>query len=279
MPQRKAETITEELPFVSDMAYPEIEVKGREDEIRNLTEVLYRRRMQNCVLVGPPGVGKTAIVREVARRLADTYKFVSLDTGALEAGTDLRGTFENKILQLVAAARRYENNYNKKVVVFIDEIHTICTAGALRAKETELTAANMLKPYISEGKLTVWGATTVPEYAMTIGRDKALMRRLPPVLVSELSRENVIEILKKFSDGCSGVTDRLIEYVYSCSEEISGINPDKSIDILDRAMAKKKLFGKFINWADAVNAAKSDVKRSKEAVEQVMLSGVTNNSL
>lgn len=270
MPPRIAETITQELPFVYDVGDPEIDVKGREDMVQSLIETLYRKRMQNCVLVGPPGVGKTALVKEVARRLRGTYKFVSVDINALESGTDLRGSFEDRMLHLAAAVRRHENNYREKIVLFIDEIHTICTAGAIRAKETELTAANILKPYISDGRLRVWGATTVSEYASTIGRDKALMRRLPPIYVEEIPMEQIIEVLKSFSHE-EKVPDTVIRLAYELSLKIPGTNPDKSIDIVDRAISKKRLYGDKISWEEAVKKSYSEVSMSMEAMKKILL--------
>jgi ATP-dependent Clp protease ATP-binding subunit ClpA len=264
MEARNAKTIPEELPFLSEITRPSIEVIGREDEIKRLTEILYKTRMQNCVLIGEAGVGKTTLVEEVARRMKKTHEFVVMDISNVQAGTKFRGTFEQKFMQTALSISRYENNFHKKVVIFIDEVHTIYTAGSLTGESTDLTAANILKPYIADGRITVWGATTLDEYKATIMRDKALMRRMPPIIINELDDEISRQIVEEFIKGSilddGGNTKSLAASVMNFSKTIqSGSNPDKALELADRAIAKKTFekqdsFTAVRNAADDMNA-------------------------
>ncbi len=223
-------------------------VIGREKEIERVTHILARRRKNNPVLIGEPGVGKTAIVEGLAIRIAKgevpeklkDKRIVSLDMASLIAGTKYRGQFEERLKAIV---KELENN--KNVILFIDEIHTLVGAGAA---EGSMDASNILKPSLSRGEIQVIGATTIDEYRKYIEKDGALERRFQPVMVEEPSVEDAIEILKglksKFEEFHNVViTDEAIERAVKLS--VRYINdrklPDKAIDIIDEAGAKAQL--------------------------------------
>ncbi len=223
-------------------------VIGREKEIERVTHILARRRKNNPVLIGEPGVGKTAIVEGLALRIArgdvpeklKNKRIVSLDMASLIAGTKYRGQFEERLKAIV---KELENN--KDVILFIDEIHTLVGAGAA---EGSMDASNILKPSLSRGEIQVIGATTIDEYRKHIEKDGALERRFQPVMVEEPSVEDTIEILKglrsKFEEFHNvEITDEAIERAVKLA--VRYINdrklPDKAIDIIDEAGAKAQL--------------------------------------
>src|SRR5262249_16860857 len=172
-------------------------VIGRDDEIRRVIQVLSRRTKNNPVLIGEPGVGKTAIVEGLARRIVDgdvpeglkSKEIVALDLGALVAGTKYRGEFEDRLKALLREIEKSDGRY----VLFIDELHTLVGAGAA---EGSVDASNMLKPALARGELLCVGATTIAEYRKHIEKDAALERRFQPILVSEPDVEATIAILR-----------------------------------------------------------------------------------
>ncbi|MBI3179758.1 MAG: AAA family ATPase, partial [Deltaproteobacteria bacterium] len=172
-------------------------VIGRDDEIRRVLQVLARRTKNNPVLIGEPGVGKTAIVEGLARRVVDgdvplnmrNRRIVALDLGALVAGTKYRGEFEDRLKAVLKEVTESEG----EVVLFIDELHTLVGAGAA---EGAIDAANLLKPALARGELHCIGATTLDEYRKHIEKDAALERRFQPVMVQPPSVEDTISILR-----------------------------------------------------------------------------------
>ena len=221
-------------------------VIGRDDEIRRSIQVLSRRTKNNPVLVGDPGVGKTAIVEGIAQRIAigdvpeglKNKKVVQLDMGALIAGAKYRGEFEDRLKAVLKEIQEAEGG----IILFIDELHTIVGAGAA---EGSVDAGNMLKPMLARGELRLMGATTLDEYRKHIEKDKALERRFQPVMVDEPSVEETISILRglkekyevhhgvRISDGAI-VAAATLSHRYISERFL----PDKAIDLIDEAGAK-----------------------------------------
>src|SRR5205814_4937294 len=172
-------------------------VIGRDEEIRRAIQVLSRRTKNNPVLIGEPGVGKTAIVEGIAQRIASgdvpeglkDKRVLALDLGALVAGTKYRGEFEDRLKALLKEIESAAG----KIILFIDELHTLVGAGAAEGAQD---AANMLKPALARGELRCIGATTLDEYRKHIEKDKALERRFQPVMVGEPTVEDTIAILR-----------------------------------------------------------------------------------
>ena len=224
-------------------------VIGRDDEIRRIVQVLSRRTKNNPVLIGEPGVGKTAIVEGLAQRIAqgdvsETLKnrrLVALDMGALIAGTKYRGEFEDR---LKAVLKEIENAEGE-VILFIDELHTLVGAGAA---EGAMDASNMLKPALARGSLRCVGATTIDEFRKHIEKDAALERRFQPVMVLEPSIEDTISILRGLKEKYEvhhGVRIRDAAIVSAAMLSHRYISdrflPDKAIDLIDECASKLRI--------------------------------------
>ncbi len=224
-------------------------VIGRERETNRVVEILSRRQKNNPVLIGDPGVGKTAIVEGLALRIAQKRvpeplldkRVLSLDMGRLIAGTKFRGEFEDRLKAVIDEIEKSKRN----VILFIDEMHTVVGAGAA---EGAMDASNILKPALSRGDLQAIGATTVSEYRKHIEKDPALERRFQPVMVDEPSPADTVEILKglrpKYEEHHKlTITDEAIEAAVSLSVRyITGrFLPDKAIDVIDDASARCRL--------------------------------------
>jgi ATP-dependent Clp protease ATP-binding subunit ClpB len=222
---------------------------GREEEIKRVIEVLSRRKKNNPVLIGEAGVGKTAIVEGLAQKIVkgevpDALKnkeLISLDLGALVAGTKYRGEFEERIKAVLKELKRQEGRY----LLFIDELHTLVGAGAA---EGALDASNLLKPALARGELRCIGATTLKDYQKYIEKDPALERRFQPVFVSEPSVEETIEILKGIREKYElhhgvKITDEALKACAQLSARYitDRFLPDKAIDLMDEAMASLRL--------------------------------------
>jgi len=221
---------------------------GRQRELRRVITVLGRRQKNNPVLIGEPGVGKTAIVEGLARRIQEGNvpaalrgkRIVSLNMGGMVAGAMFRGQFEQRIKAILEELRRADD-----VIVFIDELHTVVGAGAA---EGAVGAADMLKPALARGELRCIGATTLDEYRKHIEKDAALERRFQPVMVDEPSVEEAIEMLRivrnnyELHHGVS-ITDESIEAAVKLSDRYINDRflPDKGIDVMDEAASALRL--------------------------------------
>ncbi len=224
-------------------------VIGRDEEIRRVLQILSRRTKNNPILIGEPGVGKTAIVEGLAQRIVDgdvpenlkSKILVSLDMGLLVAGAKYKGEFEERLKAVIKEV----TDSNGEIILFIDEIHTLIGAGG---GEGAMDAANLLKPALARGELHAIGATTLKEYQKYIEKDKALERRFQSVLVDEPSVEDSISILRGIKDkyelhhGVRIKDDAVIASVELSSRYISDrFLPDKAIDLMDEAASKLRL--------------------------------------
>ncbi|MCP4040150.1 MAG: ATP-dependent chaperone ClpB [bacterium] len=224
-------------------------VVGRDEEIRRVVQVLSRRRKNNPVLIGEPGVGKTAIAEGLAQRIAEgdvpetlkDKRVISLDIGALIAGAKYRGEFEDRLKAVLSEISESDGN----VVLFIDELHTIVGAGAA---EGASDAANLLKPALARGELHCIGATTLDEYRKHVEKDAALERRFQPVLVGEPNVEDTISILRglkeRYEDhhgvriqDAALVAAATLSYRYISDRFL----PDKAIDLMDEAASRVRV--------------------------------------
>jgi ATP-dependent Clp protease ATP-binding subunit ClpC len=221
---------------------------GRDDEIERVSQILSRRKKNNPVLIGEPGVGKTAIAEGLAQRIVEgrvpqtleNKRIVTLDMASIVAGTKYRGQFEERMKAVIN-----EIQNSRDVIIFIDELHTIVGAGGA---EGSLDASNIFKPVLSRGELQCIGATTLNEYRKYIEKDGALERRFQVVMVDPPSNEDTIKILKglrtKYEEHHKvKITDEAIEAAVKLSDRyVSGkFQPDKSIDVIDEAGSKAHL--------------------------------------
>ncbi len=230
-------------------------VIGRDSEVERVIQILCRRTKNNPLLLGEPGVGKTAIVEGLAKRILQgkvpdlllNKKIYSLDMGLLIAGTIYRGEFEARIRQVID-----EVSQNPNIIVFIDEIHNIVGAGS---NQGTMDAANILKPALSRGRIRCIGATTAPEYKKYIENDAALERRFQPVYVKEPSLADTVKILEGIKDNYEAyhrvdITTEAVQAAVRLSDRYitNKFLPDKAIDLIDETAAAKRLKAKTAAW-------------------------------
>ena len=248
-------------------------VIGRDKEIARVIQILSRRTKNNPVLIGEPGVGKTAIAEGLAQRIVNgnvpeilrSKRIISLSISSMLAGAKYRGEFEERLKKAIDEVQKHDD-----MIIFIDEIHTLVGAGAT---EGAMDAANILKPALARGEFQVIGATTLDEYKKHIEKDAALERRFQPVLVGEPSEEDALEILKGLRDRYEAfhkakITDEALEAAVSLSSRYitDRFLPDKAIDVVDEAASKVRM--KVFSAAPDVKALETqlaDVKKEKEA--------------
>ncbi|MFZ4461002.1 MAG: ATP-dependent Clp protease ATP-binding subunit [Patescibacteria group bacterium] len=241
---------------------------GRDTEIDRLISILNRKTKNNPCLVGEPGVGKTAVVEGLARRIVEgnvplamqNKRVVALDLSGLVAGTKYRGEFEARIKQIIDEASKLEN----EIIIFIDEIHTIIGAGS---GEGTLDAANILKPAMGRGKICVIGATTLTEYQKYIEKDTALERRFQKIEVDEPDQKTAIEIIKGLAPSFEEFHNLIIEedaiadaVTLSTRYVTDRFLPDKAIDLIDEACSAKSM---------KYNFDEDEIKKIKEEIETI----------
>ena len=246
-------------------------VYGREKEIELIIETLIRKNKNNPLLVGDAGVGKTAIVEELVRRinakkvpyLLQDKKIVMLEMASLVAGTKYRGEFEEKLTRLI---KELENNPN--IILFVDEIHTIVNAGGA---EGAINASDILKPYLARGKVKIIGATTTLEYNKFILKDKALNRRFELIKVKEPSDLETVDIVTNIKSSFEKhynikITNQNIKDLVALTSKyiIERKNPDKSIDLLDSVCAMKKVAKENIEKINYLKNKKDFIVKQKE---------------
>ena len=250
-------------------------VIGRNREIERVIQILSRRTKNNPILIGEPGVGKTAVTEGLAQRLINgnipkvlaSKRIISLNMASLVAGTKYRGDFEDRLKKIID-----EIIENKNIILFIDEMHTLIGAGAA---EGSMDAANILKPALSRGEIQVIGATTLKEYKKYIEKDSALERRFQTIMVNEPSAEDAISILKgirnKYEEfHCAKITDEAIKAAVKISQRYitDRFLPDKAIDLMDEAAAKVRL--KTVNIPTNISQLEQKIQDLKKAKEKAI---------
>lgn len=286
-------------------------VVGREKEIDLITETLLRKNKNNPLLIGDAGVGKSAVVEELARRIKNgnvpnslkNKKIISIEMSSLVAGTKYRGEFEEKLNKII---KEVENN--PEIILFIDEIHTLSNAGGA---EGAINASDILKPYLARGKIKVIGATTTNEYNKFIAKDKALSRRFDLIKINEPSVDETIYILSKIKPSFEHhynikITEENIRQIVDLTNKyiLDRFNPDKSIDLLDSVCAMKEVKSpkekniislknklsniiktkekmvKSNNFEEALNYRKQEIElNEKIEKEKNMANRITNNDI
>ena len=255
--EREASQQKKELPFLSEYARDLTALAtqggfdplvGREREVERIVQILSRRTKNNPILLGEPGVGKTAIVEGLAQRIVEgtvpiflaSKRVLALDLSLIVAGTKYRGQFEERLKGILKELRE-----NKDVIVFVDEIHSLIGAGSA---EGSLDAANILKPALSRGEISCIGATTLKEYRKFIEKDRSLLRRFQAIQVAPPNTEETLQILEGVRDRYESfhkvryADEALKTAIYQSSRYITDrFQPDKAIDVIDEAGAKVKL--------------------------------------
>lgn len=237
----------------------------RDKEITNIMEILLRKNKNNPLLIGHAGVGKTALVKELARRIKvgdvpvelKDKKIISVQVSTLISGTKYRGEFEARVNDLIKECIK-----NKNIILFIDEIHTIMKTGS---SEGAIDAGNILKPYLCNGEIKIIGATTISEYNEYIKKDQALLRRFTPIMVNEPSLKDMEFILNKVKKSYEvyyklKINKNIVNYIICNTNKYMPnlYNPDKSIEVLD-TVCSKKILDNYVNKSNNMNIKMIDV--------------------
>ncbi|MGE4443627.1 MAG: ATP-dependent Clp protease ATP-binding subunit [Candidatus Altimarinota bacterium] len=283
-PNKKTESKTPALDFFStDLSKEALEKKldkviGRDNEIERLLSILNRKTKNNPVLVGEPGVGKTAIVEGLAQLIVEgkvpfsmkEKRILALDMSTLVAGTKYRGEFESRIKQIIEEASKVEN----EVILFIDEIHTIIGAGGA---EGTLDASNILKPAMGRGKIRVIGATTLNEYQKYIEKDSALERRFQKIVVGEPNFTDAVQIISGLKETFEeyhnlNITDEAVTSAVELSTRYitDRYLPDKAIDLIDEACSLKSMT--YSGDEDKIKSLKEKIIQTNKQIESFVIS-------
>lgn len=253
-------------------------VIGRDEEIERLIQILSRRTKNNPILLGDPGVGKTAIIEGLAKRITQgkvpdvlaNKKILSLDLGSTIAGTIYRGEFENRIKKIIAEIKK-----DKKIILFIDEIHNLMGAGSAAGS---MDAANLLKPELARGTLRCIGITTPEEYKKHIESDPAFERRFQPIIIKESTRQEAIEILQGLRKNYEKyhmvkITDEAITAAVDMSMRYlqDKYLPDKAIDLIDEAASKLKVETTRDGKVKTIRQYETKLNKIKKEKEQAIL--------
>ena len=253
----------------------------RDKEITNIMEILLRKNKNNPLLIGHAGVGKTALVKELARRINNgdvpaelkNKKIVSVQVSTLISGTKYRGEFEARVNDLIKECIK-----NKNIILFIDEIHTIMKTGS---SEGAIDAGNILKPYLCNGDIKIIGATTISEYNEYIKKDQALLRRFTPIMVNEPSLKDMEFILNKVKKSYEDyyklkINKNIVNYIISNTDKYMPnlYNPDKSIEVLD-TVCSKKILDNYVNKSKDMNIKMLDVDNLIK--ERVNINNIDDN--
>ena len=237
----------------------------RDKEITNIMEILLRKNKNNPLLIGHAGVGKTALVKELARRIKvgdvpvelKNKKIISVQVSTLISGTKYRGEFEARVNDLIKECIK-----NKNIILFIDEIHTIMKTGS---SEGAIDAGNILKPYLCSGDIKIIGATTISEYNEYIKKDQALLRRFTPIMVNEPNLKDMEFILNKVKKSYEEyyklkINKNIVNYIICNTDKYMPnlYNPDKSIEVLD-TVCSKKILDNYVNKSKDINIKMIDV--------------------
>lgn len=272
---------------LNDEAFKLDKIIGREKEIRNIIETLNRKTKNNPILVGEAGVGKTAIVEELARRIVNkevpknllNKKIISIDTASIVSGTKYRGDFEDKFKKIINEVLVDEN-----IILFIDEIHTIVGAGS--SIDGGIDASNILKPYLARNKLSLIGATTYNEYSKTIEKDKALDRRFQKISIKEPNKKELKDILMKVKKSYEDyhkvlISEEIIDEIIKLSSKyiINKNEPDRSIDVLDdvstlvslKELDEQSKINSLLKELDKVKDDKIKLIKNKRFKEAIIL--------
>lgn len=251
-------------------------VVGRQDEIERVTQILSRRKKNNPILIGEPGVGKSAIVEGLAQRIVEkkvswlllNKRVISLDMAGLVAGTKYRGQFEERLKAVINELQQHQD-----IILYIDEIHTMVGAGNAQGS---MDAANMLKPALSRGEIQCIGSTTIDEYRKTIEKDGALERRFQKVMVTPTSAEDTLEILRNIRDRYEEhhnvrFTDEALEACVALTDRyVTDRNfPDKAIDALDEAGSRMHLYS--ANMPESFAEIEKEIANVKQRKDEAII--------
>lgn len=246
---------------LSQIGAPAQTFRGREAEVEAVVQSLSKRRMRSCILVGKAGVGKTEILRQSIKKMkarGDESEFLSLDVSMLQAGCVYVGQIEQRSNGIIKPIVSHNKKHpTSPICLYVDEIHTLWSVG--RNEFTgSVSVSDIMKPYLSDGTLIIVGATTKDEYDKYVMKDKAMLRRLPPIFVNGMDDSTVASILAEFSKG--DMPKQVCSYCVDRSREVKYLNnPDCSLEIADRALARASYYGRDVDEQDVDEVLKTMV--------------------